>query len=140
MRVATIVLALVLAAVAHAQDDDAVLETPPLGEPLPERMQTLEKEWDDDVGTKDHAVEPAEPADEADPFERNAAPDDGQPVEVKAPPAPAEPDAPPKRVTTLEEPLAEDKPTLTPPSKTPDDQPKKPTPSERRAAALKEAE
>src|SRR5258706_1142869 len=104
MRWAVMVLVLVLVGVAGAEDDDAVLETPSLGEPIPERMQTLEKEWDDDVGTNDHA--PA-PADETDPFERNAAPADEPYVEDEAKPAPPTDEAPEpsKRASTLEQPL-----------------------------------
>ncbi len=93
MRGAVIVLALVLAAVARADDDDGLLDTPPLGEPIPERLQALEKEWAEDVGTKDPTADPVE---DADPFERIPAPEDDSDVEVKAPPA-AEPVESPKR-------------------------------------------
>jgi hypothetical protein len=140
MRWAVLVLVLVLAAVAGAEDDDAVLETPSLGEPIPERMQTLEKEWDDDVGTNDHA--PA-PADETDPFERNAAPADEPYVEDEAKPAPPTDEAPEpsKRASTLEQPLARDpptKPTAIPAAKSSAKAPSE-TSAEHRAADLKDA-
>jgi outer membrane biosynthesis protein TonB len=140
MRWAVMVLVLVLVGVAGAEDDDAVLETPSLGEPIPERMQTLEKEWDEDVGTNDHA--PA-PADETDPFERNAAPADEPYVEDEAKPAPPtdEPPEPPKRASTLEEPLARDppeKPTAIPTARSSAKAPPE-TSAEHRAADLKDA-
>jgi hypothetical protein len=141
MRWAVMVLVLVLVGVAGAEDDDALLETPPLGEPMPERMQTLEKEWDDDVGTKDHAVAPA---DETDPFERNAAPADEPYVEDEAKPGPPTDEAPEpsKRASTLEQPLARDpptKPTAIPAAKSSAKAPPE-TSAEHRAADLKDAE
>jgi hypothetical protein len=142
MRWLVLVLVLVLVGVAGAEDDDAVLETPSLGEPIPERMQTLEKEWDEDVGTNDHAVAPA---DEIDPFERNAAPADEPYVEDEAKPAPPTPTdeapEPPKRTSTLEQPLARDppaKPAAIPPPKATDKAPPENS-AEHRAADLKDA-
>ena len=65
MRVALLVLLLLLAVGARAQDDDGTLDQPSLGPGIPERMQELEKEWSDDVG-KDPSEDPkAEPEDDA---------------------------------------------------------------------------
>jgi hypothetical protein len=67
VRIASLTLLLMLSA-AHAQDDDSLLETPPLGEGIPERVQELEREWAEDVGVKEpvddppDAVEPDVPA------------------------------------------------------------------------------
>ena len=140
MRRVLMVLVLLLAAVARAEDDDAVLETPSLGDPIPERTQALEKEWDDDVGTKDHAPDPTdEPA--PDPFERNAtpAPDDEPEVEAKTPPPCGERPEPAKRASTLEEPLARDPPADKTPPKSIVPPPKLEG-AERRAADLKAPE
>ena len=63
MRVAMLVLLLGIAVAARAQDDDAVLETPGHGDGIPERIEQLEREWAEDVGTKDPAEEPAEAPD-----------------------------------------------------------------------------
>jgi hypothetical protein len=57
MRLVIVVLVLMLCAIARAEDDEGVLDTPPLGG-IPERMDVLEREWQEDVGTKD-PVEPA---------------------------------------------------------------------------------
>ena len=67
MRVAMLVLLLGLSVVVRAQDDDAVLDTPSHGDGIPERIEQLEREWAEDVGTKDPADEPvdAPDADEA---------------------------------------------------------------------------
>ncbi len=65
MRVAILVLLLMLAVPARAQDDDdGALDQPSLGPGIPERMQELEKEWAADVG-KDPSEEKAEPDDDA---------------------------------------------------------------------------
>ena len=53
---------LALTGAALAQDDDG-LDTRPLGDPIPERVQQLEREWAEDTGLHD-------PADDA--------PDDGE--------------------------------------------------------------
>jgi len=75
MRVAVLLLGLALVAVARAEDDDGVLDVHPLGEPIPERLQTLEREWADDVGPKEPVEDPANAAEEPrepSPFEEDA--------------------------------------------------------------------
>lgn len=80
MRAALPILVLALAIAARAaDDDDQLLETKPLGEAIPERMRTLEREWADDVGIHEA---PEEPGDES-PFEGE---------EAVAPPEPSEGD------------------------------------------------
>jgi hypothetical protein len=100
MRVATIVLVLMLHAIARAEDDDdgGLLDTAPLGG-IPERMQELEREWTDDVGTKDPTpVEPHDP-DLADAQEELKIPDADHEEEAPPPPpaGPAEPPPSAKR-------------------------------------------
>ena len=115
MRLA-VLLALVLAlrGAARAEDDDGLLDTRPLGQAIPERLQTLEREWADDVGTKepvdatdDAAEEPHEP----EPFEDDAEPPPKphpsaeEPVPVKPKSAlPERPAAPARRGVSLEHP------------------------------------
>jgi hypothetical protein len=75
MRVAVLLLGLALVAVVRAEDDDGVLDAHPLGEPIPERLQTLEREWADDVGPKEPVEDPANAAEEPrepSPFEEDA--------------------------------------------------------------------
>jgi hypothetical protein len=85
-RLALAGLVLVLAGSARADDDDT-LDTRRLGEPIPERLQQLEREWAEDVGTKEAPEEPAEPdAEPVTPFAEE--PD----VEMKSP-LPDEPPA-----------------------------------------------
>ena len=97
MRVAVVLFGLALVAVARAEDDDGVLDTHPLGEPIPERLQALEREWAEDVGTKEPVEDPANAAEE--PKEPSPFEDDAE-VEAK-PHAPAdEPVARSKAKTT----------------------------------------
>jgi len=62
MRVLVLALVLALAGIVVADDgdDDEVLDSRPLGESIPDRMKTLEREWARDVG----AAEP--PSDDPD--------------------------------------------------------------------------
>src|SRR5262249_22679972 len=85
MRCAAIVLALLLAAVARAEDDDALLETPPLGEPIPERLQTPEKEGDAARGREAPPARPARRAGAA-PFRAHPPPGGGPGDRRKAAP------------------------------------------------------
>jgi hypothetical protein len=58
-------LFLVLATPAFADDDDdALLDTKTLGDPLPERLEQLEREWADETGVG--VDDPVDPPDEID--------------------------------------------------------------------------
>jgi hypothetical protein len=50
-RVGVAITLLLLVAVARAQDDDELLEPEPLGPPIAERLEALEREWAEDVGS-----------------------------------------------------------------------------------------
>ena len=80
VQTALLVLLLVLST-AHAQDDDGVLDTSPMGEGIPERIEQLEREWAEDVGVKAPVDEP-----EADAPEPSDPAHDDEPEPVKAPP------------------------------------------------------
>jgi hypothetical protein len=90
MRLAVALLIGLLAAGARAADeDDQILETKPLGSAIPERLRDLEREWEDDVGSR----EPREEDLEAPPSNEI----DGEPAEPPDAPSEARP-APKPRV------------------------------------------
>src|SRR5262245_17814988 len=62
VRLALLVLLLVCVSVARADDDDETIGRAPPGGGIPERLQELEREWADDVGSK----EPDEAHDDTD--------------------------------------------------------------------------
>jgi hypothetical protein len=103
-RLVLAVLLLLVATAWAGEDDERLLETPP-AQGMPERMQELEREWAEDVGTKDPDVEPAEPEplDEAHDAARGAeeAPD----PDVPTLPQPDEPPVAKKRSPVLESPI-----------------------------------
>jgi hypothetical protein len=85
MRLAVALLIVLLAAGARAADeDDQVLETKPLGNAIPERMRDLEREWEDDVGSREP---PEENADEPPSDDVDAEPSD-DPSEARPAPKP----------------------------------------------------
>jgi hypothetical protein len=96
LAVACLIVLLAVAAVHAVDEDDELLETKPLGEPLPERMHSLEREWDEDVGQRAPADEnadappaAAEDADAVDPAAEEPAeahPTPKPPVDESAPP------------------------------------------------------
>jgi hypothetical protein len=82
VRFALLVLVLGLSP-AYAQEDEGLLDTPTLGEGIPERMQELEREWAEDTGVK----EPVDPPDDADAVAEPADPahdDDAEPAKAPA--------------------------------------------------------
>ena len=83
MRFALLVLLLVLSP-AWAQDDEGLLDTPALGEGIPERMQELEREWAEDTGVKEPVDErPDEPDAVAEPADA-AHEDEAEPAKTPA--------------------------------------------------------
>jgi hypothetical protein len=92
MRVAAVAFVFLLAAVARADDDDRLLDSPPLGEPIPERMETLERDWANEVGTPQEREEPADER-EHDEVDEPIAPADNadEPRAPATPPAAEEP-------------------------------------------------
>jgi hypothetical protein len=96
-----LVLLLGLSVIARAQDDE--LDTPRLGDGIPERVERLEREWAEDVGTKDPVDEPADAPDTDDAVE--ATPEH----EPEAPkPAPRGEEPPPSKPrSALSNPLAD---------------------------------
>jgi hypothetical protein len=136
LRLGLVVLLLAIAAVARAEDEEQLLETPP-AQGIPERMQELQKEWSEDVGTKDEDVELPEPAplDEAHDAARGAEDDEPERPQVVTPPRPAEEPPPAKKSSSLESPIRRvvpERPTVrgTPPPAPKDDAapPAKPSP------------
>ena len=134
---ALVLVLLAFGTIVRAEDDEQILETPP-AQGIPERMQELEHEWAEDVGTKDTDVEPPEPTpmDEAHEAARGAEAEH----ETDAPATSPHPDeaAAPKKPSPLDSPLRRttpERPTVrgTPPSQpkegagTPE-APAKPTP------------
>ena len=105
MRLALLALVLALSTSARAQDDDAVLDTPHVGDGIPERVEQLEREWAEDVGTKDTAEE-HEPDADAEPADAAEAATGDDPEPVKTPPA-AEAPPPAKPRSALAKPLAD---------------------------------
>ena len=69
MRVAFVVLVLGLSVVVGAQEDEGLLDTPSHGGGIPERLEALEREWAEDVGTKDPVDEPTDAPDAEDAVE-----------------------------------------------------------------------
>ena len=53
VRLALLLVILLAVPMARADDEDGVLETPPLGQAIPERVEELEREWADDVGLQE---------------------------------------------------------------------------------------
>jgi hypothetical protein len=89
-----------LGAVAGAEDEEQLLETPP-PQGIPERLQDLEREWADDVGAKDPDAEPPpepSPVDEAHEAPRGT---DEAPASEPPPPGPADESVPPKKSSPL---------------------------------------
>jgi hypothetical protein len=103
MRLTVVVLALCLAGAAAADDDEGLLETPPLGG-IPERMEVLEREWDEDVGTKD--PEPVAP--------NGVDPDLVEAGEELKPPVADEPEPAPERDKPALEPAPAKPPAMAP--------------------------
>jgi hypothetical protein len=95
MRLAIVVLAMMLCVTARAEDDEGLLETPPLGG-IPERMDVLDREWHEDVGTKDPVDDKATASDDDEKEDGLAVPDV---EEEEAPVRQAEPSAPAKAGT-----------------------------------------
>jgi len=91
--------------VARAEDDDGGLDVPPLGDNIPARVEELEREWADDVGTKEPVEEPTEEPDAGAPEPADAVHDD-EPEPAKAPPAVEPPH--PKPPSALGKPLGGD--------------------------------
>jgi len=98
---------LVLVSVARAQDDDGATAPPVLGDPIPERIEALEREWADDVGLKEPGDEPhddaeANPAESPDPKDGE---DETEPVRARA-----VDDAPrPRAPSALKNPLGDER-------------------------------
>lgn len=99
-----VALLLSLVALGHAEDDDTVLDTPPLGDSIPARIEGLEREWADDVGIKDPVEEPTDEPDAV--REPGEAAHDDEPEPAKAPAAVEPPHA--KRPSALGKPLGGD--------------------------------
>jgi hypothetical protein len=106
-RIVLAALLLAVASMARAEDDEQLLETPP-AQGMPERLQELEREWADDIGTKDAGAdadaerpEPA-PLDEA--HEAAQGTESPEP-EPSPPPHAEEPPAPRKSSPVLESPI-----------------------------------
>ena len=89
-----LLLLLVLATRAFADDDDTLLDTKPLGDPLPERLQQLEREWADETGVHDPVDPPDGVDDDAEPA---VAVEDGEGGEPPATPTTLPPAPPPAK-------------------------------------------
>jgi hypothetical protein len=57
-RLLVVIALFAVLAVARAEEDDDVLEVEPLGPPIPERLESLEREWAEDAGAGDPAEAP----------------------------------------------------------------------------------
>jgi hypothetical protein len=99
LRLVLVALVLALGGGARGQDDDnAGLETArPDG--IPERLQALEREWHEEVGTKD-PTDPTEKPDADEVPELAPAEDRDHPEEAEVKPTPPE-DVPPKKAPAL---------------------------------------
>ena len=146
-RLALALMLLAVGTIVRAEDDEQLLETPP-AQGIPERMQELEREWAEDVGTKETDVETPEPTpmDEAHEAARGAEAE--HETEIDTPPVPPHHDdvPAPKKSSGLESPLRRatpERPTVrgTPPPQPKEDAgapeaPAKPAP--RKATAAEE--
>jgi hypothetical protein len=105
-RLCLVALALVLAASVRAEeDDDKLLETPKL-DGIPERLEALEREWHEEVGTTDPAGPAEKPEVEETPEVAPPPEDPDHPEAAEVKPTPHEDEATPKKTSTvLESPL-----------------------------------